>query len=78
MILQLNQHHLKDLKTCFDETTNLKNVLNVVLEKMELISEKTIKNSRQIESLENENNQLKQETVKIRKSIEEVDEELQQ
>lgn len=78
MVLELNKVHLTDLKKCFDETANLKNVLNAVLEKMDQISESTIRNNNKIESLELIIPEIKQNAAKMHQNIEHIDTELQE
>jgi hypothetical protein len=78
MIVELNRTHLKDLKRCFDETSNLKNVLNAVLEKMEHISEKVLGNGQKLNILEGEVPQVKQDTAKMFQSMEHMESEVQE
>jgi methyl-accepting chemotaxis protein len=77
VIIQLNQSHLKDLKTFFDETKNLKNILNTTLDRLQNISEKVNQNVQKISKHEEKNEELDDKCTRLRNAVNQVDQELQ-
>lgn len=75
--MEMNRNHLKDLKTCFDETNNLKNLLALLLKKTDELAEKASEQKSDID--ENRGLLQKQDGVmnQIQRSMEHMEEDLQ-
>jgi peptidoglycan hydrolase CwlO-like protein len=77
VIIELNQSHLKDLKTFFDETQNLKRVLDTTLDKISEMSSQVGNNTKRVEEQGRQSGMMKREMAKLSSGIDQVDKELE-
>jgi peptidoglycan hydrolase CwlO-like protein len=77
VIIELNQSHLKDLKTFFDETQNLKRVLDTTLDKISEMSNQVGSNTKRVEEQGRQSGMMKREMAKLSSGIDQVDKELE-
>ena len=76
-MLELNRSHLKDLKAFFDETMNMKSMLNSLLQKMENLSLEIGDNKTCLESVKENTEKVAGRTSKLESNLTELDCELQ-
>lgn len=77
VVIELNQSHLKDLKTFFDETQNLKNILGNTLDKLSEMSKTVLENNQKLEGHSTRHDIMNKNLIKLRSSIDQVDKELE-
>lgn len=77
LVLETSRSHLKDLQTFFDETTNMKNLLNSLFQKVENMSTEVETNQTQIAQIETNSETLATRASKLESSLSELDQEIQ-
>lgn len=78
MVMEVNQSHLKDLKLVFDETKKLKNILNLVFEKIEQVTKNIEKNSESLDVVGCRLDGSQQGTILLTSKITQIEEEMLQ